>query len=301
MPTNYSFAFYQMDPGNPPALNTLLNPITLTVTDQNDNGFIRPGEGDTVGGFVVTAVYVGDTVTVRVGLTNITITGVTFYRAGAPPVFMPTDGTILVSARFRSSTWVPNSTEYQVGPIPCFVRGTMIAVKRGEVTVETLRVGDLVRTRDHGLQPIRWIGRRVVGGTGRHAPIRFAPGVMGNRRELLVSPQHRMVVRDWRAQLYFGQDEVLVAARQLAVCDRIHVQPMDQVDYIHLMFDRHEIIFAEGAETESFHAGEAMLAQDRALRAELEELFPELARRPADFPTALPCARGPAAALLAPA
>jgi hypothetical protein len=301
MPTNYSFQFYQMDPGNPPARGTALNPITLTVTDQNDNGFVRPGEGDTVGGFTVTAVYVGDTITVRVGGVNVTITGVTFYRSGAPPVFMPTDGTVLVPSSFRSSTWVPTSTEYQVGPIPCFTRGTLIRVAQGEVPVETLRRGDLVATRDNGLQPIRWIGRRQVGGTGKFAPIRFAPGAMGNTRALLVSPQHRMVVRDWRAQLYFGQDEVLVAAHQLAGCDRIHVNPMPMVEYVHVMFDRHEIIFAEGAETESFHAGDTILAKDSALRAEIGALFPQLLGAQSPYPTALPCVRGREAALLAPA
>lgn len=298
MPTNYSFSFYAVDPGNPPGWGTTLNPVTLTATDTDDSGFLRPGEGDTIGGFTVTDVWVGDTVTVRSGGVTYTITGVTFYRAGAPAVFMPTDGTTLVSARFRSSTFVNSSTEYQVGPVPCFVAGTRIATPAGDVEVEAICPGDLVLTRDHGAQVVRWAGQRQVCGLGQHAPIRFAPGVLGNRRELLVSPQHRMVVGGWRAELMFGQDEVLVAAAHLAGCDRIHRAPVGMVTYVHLMFDRHEIVFAEGAPSESFHPGEAILGSDRDLRAELAGLFPDLDAPVMTGTTALPVVRGQAARLL---
>ena len=188
MPTNYSFIFYTMDPGNPPGLNTVLNPVTLTVTDQNDDGFLRITGGDRIGGFTITTGWVGDTITLRNSPTgaNYTVTGVTFYRAGAPAVFMPTDGTVLQTARFRSSTFVQNSTEYQVGAVPCFVAGTRIETARGAVAVEDLVPGDLITTRDNGLQPLRWIGRTTVPARGDHAPIRFAPGAIGNRRALKV-------------------------------------------------------------------------------------------------------------------
>lgn len=303
MPTTYTDQFFVMDPGNPPPAGTPLAPVTLSYTDQNDNGFIGTGQGDTAGGLAVTSVWVGDTITVVMNGVTVTITGVTFYRSGGPAIFTPTDGTVLTNATFVRSTWVNTSTQIPVGALwpPCFTPGTGILTPRGEIAVEDLRPGDLVTTRDHGAQRIRWIGRRQVCGLGKFAPIRFAPGVMGNRRALLVSPQHRMVVKDWRAQLYFGLDEVLAPARHLAVCDRITRVPMARVTYIHLMFDAHEILFAEGAETESFHAGAALMAGDAALRDELEALFPELAAPDALPRTALPCAQGRAAGLLAPA
>ena len=301
MPTSYNFLFYVMDPGNPPGQNTTLNPQTITVTDNNDDGFIRPGTGDMVGGFQVTAVYVGDTVTIRTGLLGLgrqTITGVTFYRDGAPPVFMATDGTVLTSARFQSSTWVPDSTEYQTGPIPCFTAGTLITTPEGERAVEDLRPGDLVLTRDHGPQMLRWAGSREVVGHGALAPVRFAPGALGNTRALMVSPQHRMVISGWQAELYFGTDEVLAAALHLVNGDTICRVEMPQVRYIHLLFDRHEIVFAEGAATESFHPGARIMAGDAALRSEVLALFPELAQPDGDWLAARQVVRGREAATL---
>lgn len=304
MPTSYNFTFWMLDPGNPPTGGTQMNPVSMAVTDTNSDGFIRPNVGDTVGGYQVTAVYVGDTVTIRTGFLGLgrqTITGVTFYRDGAPAVFMPTDGTVLTSARFAGSTWVPDSTEYPIpgAVIPCFTPSTLIATPEGPRPVEALAPGDMVLTRDNGPQPVRWAGRRAVGGRGDHAPVRFAPGAIGNDRELVVSPQHRVLVEGWRAELLFGADEVLVAARHLVNGDTIHRAPRDRTDYIHILFDRHEIVTAEGVATESFHPGDYVLAGDAAIRAELTTLFPELAAPGRGWDTARPVLRRAEAALLA--
>jgi len=282
MPTNYSFAFYVLDPGNPPAQNSRFSPVTLTVTDQNDDGFIRITGGDTVGGFTVTNVWVGDTITVRntSNGADYTITGVTFYRSGAPAVFMPTDGTVLQSnIYFRSSTFVTTSTEFQVGSVPCFVAGTQIGTARGLVAVEALRPGDLVETRDNGLQPLRWVGQTTVPGLGEHAPIRFMAGAMGNDRVLEVSPNHRMLVEGWKAELYFGEEEILVAAKHLVNGDTILRHPQAEVTYLHLLFDRHEVIFAEGAATESLHPGDIVMKGKGEMQLEILALFPDLADR----------------------
>ena len=281
MPTNYSFAFYVMDPGNAPAQNTALSPVTLTVTDQNDDDFIRITGGDTVGGFTVTSVWVNDTITVRNTPTgpDYTITGVTFYRAGAPAVFMPTDGTVLTNVIFRSSTWVNTSTEYPVGPVPCFVAGTRIATAKGLYPVENLRPGDLVVTRDNGMQAVRWIGEITVPALGDHAPIRFMAGAMGNDRVLEVSPNHRMLVEGWKAEIYFGEEEVLIAAKHLVNGDTILRCPRGEVTYVHLLFDQHEVIFAEGAAVESLHPGDLILKGESETAREIRALFPELASR----------------------
>jgi hypothetical protein len=161
--------------------------------------------------------------------------------------------------------------------VPCFTAGTMIRTASGLRPVESLRPGDLVWTRDAGLQPLVWVGAREVEGTGRFAPIRFAPGALGNRRALVVSPQHRMLVEGWRAELIFGEPEVLVAAVHLVNGDMICRVPVARVSYHHVMFDRHHVIEAEGAAAESFFAGDVVRTGDAALWAELVELFPDLA------------------------
>lgn len=277
MPTNYSFAFYVIDPGNPPSRGTTLNPVTLTVTDQNDDGVIGVGQGDTVGGFAVSSVWVGDTITVRINGQNVLITGVTFYRVGAPAVFVPTDGTTLVQSSFRSSTFVQTSTEYTLPPVPCFVAGTMIFTSKGQRAVETLQPGDMLLTRDCGMRPVRWVGQVTVDGRGRYAPIRFMPEVCGNSRTLLVSPNHRMLITGWKAEMYFGEHEILIPAKKLVNGDTVCSAPCEQVTYVHLLLDRHEVIYAEGAATESLHPGDFLMASPSDTKSEILTLFPELA------------------------
>ena len=164
--------------------------------------------------------------------------------------------------------------------VVCFVRDTRIRTDRGDVAVQDLVPGDLVLTRDHGLQPIRWAGmaRRVA--IGALAPIEIAAGALGNDRSLRVSPQHRMLLTGWQAELMFGEPEVLVPAKALVNDRTIRRVEGGTVDYHHILFDRHEIVFAEGAPSESFHPGEqGWKALDAATRAEILALFPELEGR----------------------
>ncbi|MDX5383444.1 MAG: Hint domain-containing protein [Rhodobacterales bacterium] len=160
---------------------------------------------------------------------------------------------------------------------PCFAAGTLIEAEGGPRAVETLREGDLVLTADNGLQPIRWIGQRRVSGLDRLAPILIKAGALGNYRDLLVSPQHRMLMQDWRMQIYFAAPQVLVAAKHLVNGKTITLAPRQQITYVHLAFDRHEIIFAEGCPSESlFLADESMASLGAEALAELREIFPEL-------------------------
>ncbi len=161
--------------------------------------------------------------------------------------------------------------------IVCFAAGTLIETDRGEVAVETLQAGDLVRTLDHGLQAIRWVGGQVARANGRFAPVEFATGSIGNTRPLRVSPAHRVLVGGWQAQALFGQSEFLVPAAALVNDHSILRRPAPLLTYYHILFDRHEIIFSDGASTESFHPAAAGLdALDLAAKAEIEAIFPHL-------------------------
>lgn len=276
MPTDYSFSYYMIDPANPPERGSILNPVTLTARDQNDSGSIDATQGDTIGGFTITSVSVGDTVTVFSGGPVTTITGVTFYRDGAEAVFMPTDGSVLAEAKFRSVMEGSASSQFSLPPVPCFVAGTMIFTAEGAKAVETLEPGDLLLTRDSGMQPIRWVGQVTVDGTGRFAPICFMPETVGNTKTLMVSPNHRMLMTGWRAEIYFGEREILVPAKTLVNGKTVRVAPCARVTYVHLLLDRHEVIFAEGAATESLHPGDYLMSSASETRAEILELFPEL-------------------------
>jgi hypothetical protein len=159
----------------------------------------------------------------------------------------------------------------------CVARGTLIHTPAGGVPVERLSEGDLVLTLDAGPQPIRWIGSRRVEATGRNAPIRIRAGALGNLRDLWVSPNHRMLLRGPRAELLFGEPEVLVAAKHLVNDGSIRVDPRAEIEYFHFLFDAHHIVWAEACPTESLFPGtEALKAVDPEAHAEIVELFPEL-------------------------
>ena len=161
--------------------------------------------------------------------------------------------------------------------IICFARRTLIETEKGNVPIEVLREGDRVRTLDHGLQRIRWIGSTRVAGHGVHAPVRIAAGVLGNMRPLWVSQQHRMLLSGWEVELYFGETEVLVAAKHLVGLAGVEIFDVPSVEYFHMLFDRHEIVFSEGIESESFHPGAVSMGiLEQEARDKIFALFPSL-------------------------
>ncbi|WP_425040210.1 Hint domain-containing protein [Primorskyibacter sp. S187A] len=291
MPTTYTDQFFVMDPANPPAVGSTLTPVTGTYVDNDDNGFIRPGEGDTFNGGVVTSVWENDTITVIMNGSTVTITGVTFYVAGQPAVFTPTDGTVLSNAQFVSSTFVTTSTEVDVddfGPV-CFTPGTLIDTPHGRRPIDVLRTGDLVLTRDNGAQPVRWISRQTTRAAGVFAPVEFDIGSLGNSEVLRVSQQHRMLLSGWRAELYFGLSETLVAAKHLVNGQNVHLRPGGLVTYIHLLFEDHEIITGGGIASESYFPAHA--AEREPASMEIRALFPDFPRRAPLRPVARPVLR----------
>lgn len=170
--------------------------------------------------------------------------------------------------------------------VPCFTPGTMIATPRGEVAVERLKAGDRVLTRDNGIQTLNWIGQKRLDFMElKKAPelraIKIAAGALGDgmpERDMLVSPTHRMLITSHRAELYFGQSEILVPAKHMLAMDGVTVSDQPYVTYIHIMCDNHEILLADGAWSESFQPGDYTLKGfDEDQRKELFALFPELA------------------------
>jgi len=145
------------------------------------------------------------------------------------------------------------------------------------MAVEDIQPGHLVMTRDEGPQPVRWSGRRHVEAQGDLAPIHIRAGTFGQHGDLLVSPQHRVLVRDSLAELLFGEGEVLVAAKDLLNDHSVTRRCGDQVTYVHLMFDQHQIIFSEGLETESFFPGpQTTNCLEQPIVDEICKIFPEL-------------------------
>lgn len=273
------------DPGAPPPLPTTISVVTMTIDDADGDGLIRPGSGDTINGSQVNAVWVGDTVTID----GVTITGVTFYTDDGSRYFTPSDGSVLTDGGTATAvTAVTTSTQFPVGDLgpPCFVAGTRIAVPGGQARIEGLRIGDLVVTRDHGPLPIRWIGQRSVPALGPHAPICFSAGALGTNDRILVSPQHCVLIDDWRAEVLFGEAEVLCPAHLLVNGDTIRRAPCAEVTYVHLMFDNHELVLAEGMVSESLLFGAYLCQPHTALRADILAVCPRMKDRAGAYMTA---------------
>lgn len=176
------------------------------------------------------------------------------------------------------------------GGVICFTPGTMILTPDGLRPVQALRPGDRVQTKDDGAQDILWTGSRRMTGARLYAmphlrPIRFRSGVFGTGRpegDLLVSPQHRMVVTGGAARELFNAPEVLVAAEDLVDGKGVAVdRACREVTYHHLLLERHQIVFANGLETESFHPSATELDTVSAPdRARLLDILPGIGTDP---------------------
>lgn len=173
----------------------------------------------------------------------------------------------------------------EIERVICFTPGTSIATHNGEKLVQDLRVGDRVFTRDNGAQEIRWIGRKKITlGAGtlsqKLQPILIRKGALGYglpERDTRVSPNHRVLLSDKMAQLYFDEPEVLVAAKHLVGMPGVEHWIVSEVDYIHILCEQHEIVLSNGTWTETFQPGDFSLAGlGESQRDEIFRLFPDL-------------------------
>ncbi|MDP5218109.1 Hint domain-containing protein [Ruegeria sp. 2205SS24-7] len=224
-----------------------------------------------------------------------TVRPLLMFHDGLPPRY---EDLHIVQHRFDA--WPGPSITPVAGGVICFTPGTRIRTPDGFRLVEELREGDLVQTRDSGAQEVQWVGKRRMSGARLFVmpdlrPIRFAAGAFEADRpdaELLVSPEHRMLLKGPAAQALFNTPEVLVPARQLINGSSVRVDMgAREVTYVHLLLPAHQIIWANGVEAESFHPASAALSalteQDRARllqqRPSLESnphSYGDFARRP---------------------
>lgn len=149
------------------------------------------------------------------------------------------------------------------GGAVCFTQGALVDTPDGARPVEDIRPGDRLSTRDHGAQEVLWTGARHLSGARLFAmphlrPVRIREGAFGTTADLVISPEHRLLLGGPAARALFNEPEVLVEARDL-IDDRM-VRPAlapRGVTYIHLLTSRHEVICANGIATETFHPDRA--------------------------------------------
>ncbi len=226
--------------------------------------------------------------------TTITVTGGESGETAGDTLHITGPATIdMIGAESGTVTWMDgtklNFSEIeQVHYTPCFTPGTLIKTLDGERDAADILPDDIVLTRDNGYQAVRWAGRKTLShaeltATPALRPVKIAKGALGQgvpERDMVVSPQHRVVMSGYAIELLFGEDEVLVPATHLVGRPGItRICPDEGVTYVHFMFDHHELVMSDGAWTESFQPGDLSLAGlDQEQRDELLTLFPELAQ-----------------------
>ncbi|PIE14886.1 MAG: hemolysin-type calcium-binding protein [Rhodobacterales bacterium] len=179
------------------------------------------------------------------------------------------------------------------GGVICFTTGTKIRTPDGVKRIEELAEGDKIQTKDDGAQEILWIGKRRMTGARMHAlphlrPVRIRAGALAHGEpdeDLLVSPDHRLLIKGPVATALFNASEVLVAAKDL-INDRdvLVDHSVRETEYVHLLLSHHQVVWANGVETESFHpAGTKLDAIAPDQRARLLDLYPKLQNDPHSY------------------
>ncbi|MFV0515436.1 MAG: Hint domain-containing protein [Jhaorihella sp.] len=275
----------------------LLDIIVAPLTEAEFLRFEIEVEGVDANGDPMTQTLIIDETTVDANGDPVLIKtqlGWSFDSVPLDPAFDPTqDITVTFNGIFAEDPGNPGSgeqvvsTEHLLHLVICFTAGTSILTPGGAVPIEQLASGDRVVTRDHGVQRIRWIGASEIS-VGRMQmradlrPVLIRAGALGKGlpdADMRVSRQHRVLVRDWRSELMFGQEGGVLTPAFTLCNDRDirEERPDAPVIYYHMAFDHHEIVYANGLETESFNPAErTVTAMDAAAREELLALFPEL-------------------------
>ncbi|MEP1765433.1 MAG: Hint domain-containing protein [Sulfitobacter sp.] len=196
------------------------------------------------------------------------------------------DGGLLGDLRWNSDIdTIKDDDDLVPTGVTCFARGTLITTDRGDLPVETLRAGDKIQTQNNGFQELILTMSRVMEKSELRKninlyPVRIGAGALAAgipKRDLIVSRQHRMIVKSMIAERMFGITTVLVAAIRLTKLPRINVETsIQRIEYFHLIFKNHEVIFAEGAPTESFLINsDTKNTLNAAQREEFFAIFPE--------------------------
>ncbi|MEF3047527.1 Hint domain-containing protein [Pseudotabrizicola sp. L79] len=161
-----------------------------------------------------------------------------------------------------------------------FGRGTMISLADGrQCPIETLQPGDKVLTRDHGPQPVRWLGKATLRAVGSFAPVVITAGTLGNSGDLIVSPHHRIFLYQRNRKPGLETAEILIQAKHLVDDDQVFQREGGFMDYFSLVFDQHEIIYAEGVPAESLMVSDATISRlPSELASEVRSRFPGLAQ-----------------------
>lgn len=259
-------------------LDERAKPLRLVVTRPDAGGEVQVAGGSSLG-------QLGDRVRMtarytlmspdggKVELLMLQV-GTSLYALPLAPMSMRTDYTLLMVDS------APEETRLSDLMCVSFARGTLISLASGrQIPIEDLAPGDKVLTRDHGPQPLRLVGHATLRAVGAFAPVVIPAGMLGNSGDLIVSQHHRMFLYQRQRHAGLGTAEVLVQARHLVDDENVFIREGGFVDWFSLVFDRHEIIYAEGIPAESLMVNDATVSRlPPEIAADVQSRFPGLAQ-----------------------
>ena len=257
-------------------LSAAAKPLALALTPVNEGGHFRVASGSQLG-MVGSDVYLDACITLM-GVDGKTVEAlilVEVVSGGVEAVYLLPLARLETNYAYRLvgvDRQIATMRFAEVASVS-FTRGTHITMASGTQTrIEDIRVGDRVLTRDDGPQVVRWIGETTLRATGEFAPVVIRKGALHNANDLILSPDHRLFVYQRQDRLGAGRHEVLVKVRHLINGDTVFQQDGGFVDYFQLLFDQHQIIYAEGIAAES-------LLIDPRTRAALPEHLDDAVRQ----------------------
>lgn len=160
--------------------------------------------------------------------------------------------------------------------------GTKVMTVEGEVSIEDIKPGDLVVTRDHGMQPVRWVGGQEC----RFGAVKFTAGAIRNSADIYVCPNHRLLLSGPEAMLLFANREVLIPARHFVNGDTVVVEPERSAHFFHVLLDQPELIYCEASTCESLVPAPEMLEKlPQDMTQQILAIKPDLSDNPQAYGT----------------
>lgn len=270
---------------------TITEPITTTLTLEAGGRDSSGGNSSPGDGFRVDILDSSNNV---IATMNVTPTAASMSTFSLPVTFTASgDYTLVLTELGDDDSFGVIVDDIEL--LVCFCRDTMIDTPDGTKKVQDIKAGDLVAT-ESGPQQVRWVGNRMVSAeelseNEKLQPVNITAGALGNgtpNKDLRVSRQHRMLANGPIVKRMFDQDKVLISAIKLTDLPGIFVDETAlETEYFHLLFDQHEVVVANGAQSESLHTGpEALQAMSPDSRQEILTLFPQLQDLDYSAPTA---------------
>ena len=205
---------------------------------------------------------------------------VAFFQVGGQWYWLPLPGSAFETGDTllgNAGGWVDSGVGWDYADVTCFGAGTRIDTPDGPRLIDDLCEGDVVSTGDSGDQAIEWIGKSTVRAANDLAPIIITKGTFGNECDIAVSPNHAILVEDWRAELLLGTDSAFIRAKDLVNGDTIYRLPQAEFTYYHLLLKGHHVVRTSGMLSESFYPGPAaMQALSPNSKSEIIRRFPAL-------------------------